>query len=154
MVEVEPGLVKQMGLCVSGIDPWPLLIRGNTGTGKSCAALCLLDLVWSGSIYTVGEACDAVMGNGDGQDPKGQLARRLSEHHLIVLDEIGERVNVGDLEYTTVKRVLDTREKYGKALVLITNHDKDVLRHKYDDRIVSRMWSGTVYVMNSGDRRV
>ncbi len=149
---VDAKLVAVLRDLAVGKRPWPLLIHGAPGTGKTCAGLCLADVVETASYYTVEEVCDAVMGRG-GTDV-ADLWRKIETKALVVLDELGTRERVGDLEYSSVKRVLDVREtKHHRCLVAISNVPPDALVELYDRRVYSRLTCGTVYHLAGPDRR-
>src|SRR5688572_13095367 len=41
--QIEPALKRTIGECLYGLSPWPLLIHGSCGAGKTCAALAACD---------------------------------------------------------------------------------------------------------------
>ncbi len=43
--------------CVSGETPWPLVLLGSAGVGKSCAALCLADRCAGAEYFTLPFLC-------------------------------------------------------------------------------------------------
>lgn len=147
---------------VTGKLPWPLLIVGPVGTGKTCAALCLLD--HAGGIYytaesLVGAMTDAQFGRLTWRTEHGSvdvnpqmLLRQWESASLFVLDELGSRNQVSDPAYGAVKTVLDLRENM--PLVCISNHPvEDGLSKLYDDRVGSRLSAGTVVILDGPDRR-
>jgi DNA replication protein DnaC len=147
---------------VSGESPWPLTILGPAGTGKTCAALCLLDHA-SGEYHAAGDLCDLLIRAQDGRlswtrEGHGSkiwpedVWRTLERAALVVLDEIGTRERVSDFAYGVVKRVLDSRE--GRPLVCLSNLGMDRLAQVYDDRVASRLAAGTVVLLDGEDRRL
>lgn len=147
---------------VSGSAAWPLFLHGPAGTGKSCAALCLLD--YAGGLYwTTPGLCDLLTrcqqgreewyreGSGGKIHPE-QFWVSVSKASLCVLDELGAREKVSDHHYECVKRVLDERE--GRPLCVVSNLDPERLTVLYDDRIVSRLVAGAVVKVAGDDRRV
>jgi DNA replication protein DnaC len=72
---------------------------------------------------------------------------------IAVLDELGIREKASDFQYETVKKAIDERIDNERPLILISNMSIPELARCYDDRIASRVGSGTVLVMN-GDRRL
>lgn len=150
-----------MNSVITGRKPWPLLLTGGVGTGKTLAALCLLDAVGGGSVYaTVSEMCEDTQTamRGELYDDNGaKVNTRIYWHNwreakCTVLDELGSREKVSDHHYECVKRALDCRE--GKACVYISNLDLDGIARVYDDRIASRLAQGTVIQTAGHDRRV
>ncbi len=149
---VEKPLVDALRAVVTGSAPWPVLLSGAPGSGKTCAGLALCDIAKTAFYVTVEEMLDAVMGRG--RLDQVQLWERIAEKDLVVLDELGCRSSVSDLEYSAVKRVLDIRETmHTRCLVAISNAEPDGLLALYDRRIHSRLTCGLVYRMQAGDRR-
>lgn len=144
---------------VEGKAPWPLLLTGEAGSGKTCAALCMID-AFGGWYLTVTQLTEMLIAAQQGRlQWSSGYARTVEEiwtawerAHLTVLDELGGR-KVSDFHYETVKRCLDLRE--GRPAVFISNLDIDHLigPELYDDRIASRLAGGSV-IETTGDRRV
>ena len=126
--------------------------HGGVGAGKTYAALCLADFADSAAYYSVVDLCDIIM-----QESPGEVAAmwgKIADKELVILDEIGTRMRVGDLEYGIVKRVLDIREFYaGSVGIYISNVSPDSLKDLYDSRIVSRLGAGSVFQLDGPDRR-
>jgi len=121
---------------------------GAAGTGKSCAATALCNYVYDSLYVTVDEVCDAIM-----KDDRN-LHDLLRQRELVVLDEIGARMNVSELEYKAVKMVADWRERrMGRVAIYISNLKRDQVAEVYDDRIASRILCGTTYHLDGRDRR-
>jgi DNA replication protein DnaC len=142
--------------------PWPLFIHGPAGTGKTCAALCLLDHA-GGAYFTVASLCQEVIDSQLGrlhwchEGRSGTLWpymfwRKVRGEPLVVLDELGCRDNVSDHGYETIKQLLDERQ--GRPLIAISNHSLQTLEKIYDDRIASRLAAGTVVELQGADRRL
>jgi len=160
---IAPPLRQAIRECVAGAAPWPLFVGGPCGTGKTCAALALLDHVPGGQYHTAGGLCELLVraqqgrlesyheGRGGTVWPE-HLWRGLAKAPLVVLDELGGRERVSDHHYDAVKRLLD--ERHGLPLVLLSNHDLAALARLYDDRIASRIGGGTVAALGGPDRRL
>lgn len=161
---IAPGLRKHINHCVTGSGPWPLTLVGGVGTGKTLAAVCLLDSARGGTIYTtVTEMCEstqlAMKGELWDEHTGDRINTRQYWHnwqHAVctVLDEIGARTNVTDHHYDCVKRALDLRERDGLPCVFISNLSLDRIATVYDDRIASRLAQGTLVDMSGPDRRI
>ena len=153
-----------MRAVVAGEKPWPLFMTGQAGVGKTCAALCLLDLVQYGEYFTVADLCEkltnAAFGRlewsqgGRGGIMTATMFRRcyLAGPELLVLDELGLRDSVSDAHYETVYRTIELR--LGKPFIVISNHGLDQLGKIYDDRTASRLVAGTVIEIGGEDRRL
>lgn len=166
---------------IAGELPWPIVMYGKAGLGKTSAALCLIDVTepvidgyvderpvyGAGPIYeTAGELADKYRGAEMGTlqsggdrgrlETRGMSVRRFNEGiestPLLVVDELGCRDKVSDFHYETVKRAIDRRS--GKPLVVISNLGPKDLAAVYDDRIVDRLWAGTVIEFSGKSRRI
>lgn len=157
-VDVE--IWNRMARCCFDGGPWPLTLVGDVGTGKTCAALCLLDRCSGGRrFYTVVKLCEELIdvqaGRREYSEQPDTLARwwaRWSEVSCTVLDELGARERVSDFQYESVKRAIDEREN--KPAIFISNLTVDGLERVYDDRIASRLAGGTTIEFAGGDRRI
>jgi DNA replication protein DnaC len=144
--------------------PWPLVLVGAVGSGKTCAALCLSDAAGPEAIYWTVEAFHAALvqaRNGkfiregyvdSWRVPAQTLWQEWADAPLVVLDELGVRGAVSDPQYETTKRAIDSRE--GKPAVFISNVGLNALAKLYDDRIASRLAAGTVFHLDTEDRRL
>ncbi len=165
MPEVDAALRDVFGRLVRGKAPWPLLLFGAVGTGKTRGALALCDVVFEApkdpescidcfrvpnpAYMTLENLCTAVIRNRDTDE-----WRHVNEGILLVLDEIGSRANIGDLQCSTLQRVLDVREQqHNRVGIYISNLSPSQLAGLYDDRIMSRLTCGTVFKLSGPDRR-
>ena len=74
---------------------------------------------------------------------------------LVVLDEVGARQKVGDLQYSTIKNFADVRElDHGRVAIYISNLAPEAIGRVYDDRIASRMLCGRWFSLGGTDRRM
>ncbi len=150
--------------CCAGRKPWPLLIHGSAGVGKTCAALCVCDHCHGRyAYYDMGELADQLR-----QAKLGELEWsgthdfcRVSPAHfweswrelaLAVIDEIAATTKVKDHPYDTLKAAMENR--YSKPLILISNANLNEIARAYDDRIASRLSEGTVVELVGPDRRI
>lgn len=156
---IEPDLRTLINRLIHGNEPWPLTMHGPAGTGKTCAALCILD--YSGGLYfTVPELLETLIECQQGRHADGvgdkiwpaKFWSYISAAPLVVLDEIGCREKVSDAHYEGVKRLLELR--VGKPLVAISNLGMEEICRIYDERISSRLSAGTLIEMDGDDRRL
>lgn len=146
---------------VGAESKWPLLLIGPAGTGKTSAALCLLDHA-GGLYFTATGLCDAVIAsqrgslttNGPEARPLNPEAfwRELGASALVVLDELGSREQASDFQRETIQKALDLREN--RPFVGLSNLTLDRLHDCYDERIASRLASGTVFWLERPDQRL
>lgn len=149
--------------CLTGETNWPLFLHGPAGTGKTCAALCLLDHV-GGEYFTVGDLCEKLNQSAMGRLEWSREGRGgtlwpdrfrliyLSQPVLLVLDELGLRDTVSDAHYESVYRAVELR--MGRPFVVISNHPLERLEKIYDARTVSRLGAGTLVEVSGADRRL
>lgn len=158
--EVPAILLDAFRKLCSEAMPWPLFIWGAPGTGKTCAALWLLDRA-GGMYFTAGGLnADLISAyKGTLETPREHrsisasgLWQEISNTDLVVLDELGARSVVSEHQYDAVKRVLDERE--GRPLICISNLPVESLEAIYDDRVASRLVAGTLVHLDGPDRRL
>lgn len=159
IAEIAPGLRGVIRSCVVGESPWPLVIHGKAGTGKTCAALCVLDYS-DGEYFTVSDLCEklnqSMMGRllDSGRElwPEAFREKYLATPPLLVLDELGLRTTISDSHYEAVYRAIELRHK--KPFIVVSNHPVEKIGEIYDGRTASRLGSGTVVELSSDDRRL
>lgn len=157
--EIHPNLRGALKLLCHGELPWPLYIFGPPGTGKTCAALCLLD--YAGGLYFTPQILcqDLLAASKEQLQTEGgrkltprSIWAEIASTKLLVLDELGTRGKATDWQYECVKRSIDERE--GKPFVAMSNLDLDTLATIYDDRVASRLAAGTALHLDGNDRRL
>lgn len=158
VAEIEPALREAIRGLVSGVRPWPLYLHGPTGTGKTCAALCLCDHCGGSWFMTTerlaSEWVDVLCSRYDDGKRKVGAAdyrKRITDRPLVVIDDCGAREKVSDTHYEVIKLVLDLRE--GKPLVVTSNHNLETIARLYDARIADRLTAGTVLELAGESRR-
>lgn len=138
--------------------PWPLVLLGEAGAGKTCAALWMLNFVKTGAWFmTMGGWCHRIAQAqwGTLQSASGYKLSDTEEWstysnaYLAVLDDIGAR-EVSEHHHSTLMQSLEVR--LSKRTVLTSNLTMEQLAAVYDDRIVSRLSAGTI-VYVTGDKR-
>lgn len=144
---------------IVGNLPWPLLITGEVGSGKTCVGLCLSDS-FGGWYTSVGDLHEKVLAIRDKRlfwtGPTGcqvtlvEFWKLWKACSLCVLDELGTRTPT-DAAYETIKLAIDGREE--RPFVAISNLPPSGLAEVCDNRIASRLASGTVLEMR-GDKRL
>lgn len=144
----------------SGSADWPLFLCGETGTGKTCAGLCVIDH-YGGWYTTLQELNELRLRVDRGEEywsgPHGdrvtivELWDMWGLANVTVLDELGIRTPT-EPQYETLKRAIDLREN--RPAIFISNLSVGDMSNVYDDRIVSRLSAGTVPPPLVGDRRL
>lgn len=174
--EIDQTVRKVIIECVAGRSPWPLLLWGGPGRGKTCAALCLLDQT-VGPYLTVPKLCQTII---DCQKDKctskdifqlssgavltkwnpswtvwnvtpTQLWEHMRAWAFVVLDELGGRDVASEAHREAVKLTLDARSS--KPLVLCSNKCPEELKRIYGGPISSRLEGGTICEVTGPDRR-
>lgn len=164
MDNIEPSLKGVISLLTRGESPWPLVMVGGVGTGKTCAALCLCDYV-PGAVYsTLQDVFDTILACDRGvkswRNPEGQDVPMTSAMYwdvlvrapLVVVDEVGQRDRVSDPFYAAFFKLIEQRSS--TPFVVISNLSLDRIEAAFDYRITSRLTTGTVAHMDGPDRRV
>lgn len=124
------------GLC-EGRFRWPLFIHGGTGTGKTIAAICMVDSLYGCMWTDLDSLCELLVTHGSW--------RHIEESEAAVLDEIGGRDNVTPVDADAVKKFLDIRECHcNRVGIYVSNHSPDAIRNLYGKRIASRLLCGVV----------
>lgn len=159
---IPPVLRAKFRAASEGRLRWPLTVLGGVGTGKTCAALCLLDHTRSNRYATLAGLGDDLIradrgelwhsGPNGAKISAGEIWRAWERVELVVLDEIGTRSKATDFQYETLKRAIDARE--GRPAVFVSNLGLNAIRSLYDDRIASRLAAGEVVELQSADRRL
>jgi predicted ATPase len=181
LAEVPQALRDVFRGLVSGQLPWPLYLWGPAGTGKTSAALVLLD--HCGPADSPGSWADDVRdwmvgyvevrhlprvkigadqgrfqwsrGGNAGDVSWPMLRRALSASPLVVFDEIGVGRDVSDFRLDTLIEVLNLRADDPVRPFVVTSNLKpsDIERTVYDDRVASRILAGTIFKFDGADRR-
>lgn len=159
---IHPLAVKGIRGVLAGDMPWPLVLIGEPGSGKTCAAMLMLGWlenhgasVWYTSAtdlaYELAEAmADRARWSTGYRKTVADVWASWDQAAFAVMDELGARTRVSDHAYDTVKRAIDSR--FARPTLYISNLGQTELAKVYDDRIVSRLSEGTVVVI-SGDQR-
>lgn len=148
---------------LNGRVPCPLLVHGEPGRGKTCAALALCDFVELGCFYKDRALHDRMtlaktdrLCTSDGR--KVGLAEAWEQWKragLCVLDDLA--INYWPKDKPTpfylecMQRALDERED--AALIVITNLEATELGSRLGDHIKSRLMAGTQFELTGVDRR-
>ncbi len=150
---VKPDLRDTLRNLATGNLPWPLFLWGPSGGGKTSAALALADFADTACYWTADDLADQVMAGTPGET--AETWELIAKKDLAILDEIGERRNIGDLAYRVAKKFADLREtQAGRVAIYISNVSPAELQSLFDDRIASRLLCGTVHKLEDRDRRV
>jgi len=161
---IHPNLRADIRSAISGQSPWPLVITGAVGAGKTCAALCLLDYAY-GMYFTTSSLCQSVnlAQQGKLMVDRGELRgweevnvqvfwRDVATKPLVVLDELGLRTTITEPHYDAVKSLIDARA--GKPFVVISNLAIRDIAQVYGERVLSRLAAGTLVDIQDRDRRL
>jgi hypothetical protein len=149
---------------VSGKRPWPLVLCGGPGVGKTCASLYLADRCRGLARYTTFGAltetvrrakCGELWDEGSHAETRlypEDVWERWQRATLAVLDELGVRGDPSEFAREVLTEAIDRR--FCRPLVVASNLDLDRLAGLYDDRVASRLAAGTVVnLYNVPDQR-
>lgn len=160
--QVPPALWQLFRELCDGQQKWPLFLYGASGTGKSCAALCLADRIAGAKFFHMpaldrqvqeikqGTAEWYDVGRGGIWTMKNWWAY-IAKLPLLILDDVGLPESGDDAQTETLFMALEARE--GKPLICTSNLNEDDIGTTYNTRIQSRMCSGTIYNLIGRDRR-
>jgi DNA replication protein DnaC len=166
---------------IAGRAPWPLYLHGPAGTGKTSAALAMLDACgpapaklrcsspilndwFAGFLDTrnlprLKIGCDKGRfqwrrGADSGDLSWEMLARAAQKAPVFALDEIGLAREASDFSREILIEVLNWRcNDPVRPVVVTSNRDPDELAAAYDERVASRILCGTVFHLGGPDRR-
>lgn len=133
-----------------------LLLCGNTGSGKSYAALCacnaLIDREIAARYITFPEAVSAMR---EGGEAKQKLEGYVKGAPLLVLDDYGAE---GGSEYSQslVCQLVDLRSRSGKPLIVTTNYPLTMFQGGADElhaRAADRIYGMCAPVSVTGESR-
>jgi DNA replication protein DnaC len=148
---VVPKLLATFNSLALGELPWPLVVYGPAGTGKTCAALALADIADTAAYIEADDWASTTIQRPT--EVEAELAH-LCGKELLIVDELACREKVGDLHYLSLKRLIDARSRSANvATIYISNLEPQALIKVYDGRIYSRLTCGTVFNLSGPDRR-
>ena len=135
----------------AGKLPWPLLIHGGTGVGKTCAGLVFHDWTpWARWLDIDGLTIQAW---SQFEVDNWYWWNQIGKAPLVIVDELAAG-EANKVEYRGLKRLLDIREqRCNRTGVYISNHPPPGIAERYDQRIASRLCCGTVFELTGPDRR-
>lgn len=156
---VAPAVAAAVNGCCTMAQPWPLVLLGPTGVGKTCAVLLMTDRF--GGIYTTLDDLterfrQARMGTLTEDGVANCTPRKVHPvdmlwewylSPLVVLDELGLPRASRDHEYQVLRGCMDRRE--GLPAVYVSNLSLTELARVYDDRVSRRLSDGTVVEMTA-----
>lgn len=161
ITQVDPHLLRYFSKLVDGVAAWPLVLYGPVGTGKTCAALALMDHVvttpksWAkraACYYTVRALCRELIDSWSTRESSaGKVWAAIRSSQIATLDELGAR-EVSEHHFDAVCEWIDARTN--RPAIYITNKTLDEIAKLYDDRVASRLASGTVVSLSGSDRRI
>ena len=142
--------------------PWPVMLHGRAGSGKTSVALIILDRVagrYENMRTLHGDYIRAMRGelrSGDRVMDRAiderEFMSGLAQAQLLVVDEIGKRREATDAETDTLHQILEARA--GRPTIYISNRPAYELMRVYDQAVSSRLCAGTVIEYGGSDRRL
>lgn len=159
--KLDTGLRALLRRLVNEQALWPLFLHGSVGSGKTCAALTLLEHYggWYTKLGYLHELVqDARAGRLHWSGPTADqitvrsLRAAWSEANVTMIDEVGLR-SLSDPAYETLYTAIEERER--QPLMVISNFSLSELSEQglCDERIRSRLKCGSEYEL-TGDRRM
>ena len=126
---------------------WPLFLHGDTGRGKTSAALCLVNAVPDSVFIEVERVIDEVYARD------AWIWREGIHRPFMVVEELGLRGEVSEREKTAIEKLANAREFH--PTLWISNHEPEWIANaaNYGERVHSRICSGTCVLVGGPDRR-
>lgn len=146
---IEESVLVEFRAAFRGWRPWPLVLTGEAGSGKTCAALGFLDAC-GGMYWVLRELCDEVNIERAQHHAPRETWATFGSRNLVVLDEVGLRDKPSDPECEVLHTALETR--LDLPLIIISNRGLKELEQLYGDPVASRLMDGTLFRFE-GDRR-
>lgn len=161
-----PQRKKIKAACKAGA--WPLLLSGDYGTGKTCAAAVVFGQFTQRPIWARADDFLSAIAQGRGGKavpiecvnefgetvtksvPYDQFMGRVRSRSAVFLDDIATRQPT-DPMYQSLFDLLEIRK--GQPLVMTTNKTLSELAAMYDDRVADRLAAGTVVRFEGKSRR-
>jgi DNA replication protein DnaC len=162
LAEVTPELRQIFHRLADGELKWPLYLWGPPGSGKSCAALCLIDHIKGGKFWHM-SAFDSLVQRikkgieerpypETGKIPEAGWWRWFAYLPSVALDDVGSQEVSSETQEDTLFLALEARDG-GQPLVTTSNRSPKEIETAYSQRIHSRMCSGTIHRLEGRDRR-
>ncbi len=132
-----------------------LILRGNTGCGKTHLAIAMLKLSpdWKDRFVTVPDLLLKIRGSFNGGDVREEeIIDTYSWARLLVLDDLGAEKTT-DFTVDRLHLILDRRIREGLKTIITTNLTQDQIEKTFGARIASRLASMESIKVNMPDRR-
>lgn len=143
---IDPGLRRKLNGLLTGRLSWPFFLCGGAGRGKTCAALCVVDAVPGARFVTAHQWRDVAY-----MSDHSLWRSTAPEASLLVVDEVGAARDDWDRERWALTRLADVRQY--RPTIWISNHPPERIKELFDERLYSRICSGTKLWLGGPDRR-
>ena len=119
-----------------------LLLCGKSGLGKTflmnCVAQRVLERGYSVVVVSAYKLIEAMRRFQFGEDGMEQVQDMLA-CDLLCIDDLGSEPMLRGVTVSSLYHIINERRNAGRAVVITTNLDSDLLYEKYDDRIGARL---------------
>ena len=119
-----------------------LLLCGRSGLGKTflmnCVAQRVLERGYSVVVISAYRLIEAMRRFQFGEDGVEQVQDMLT-CDLLCIDDLGSEPMLRGVTVSSIYHIVNERRNAGRAIVVTTNLDSDLLYEKYDDRIGARL---------------
>lgn len=147
-------------MILNRVSEFPLVILGQAGAGKTCAALLFQSHISDFSAYVTethwadmhrrGKLAESDRQANDFKTERW-LWDKWNRANCCIIDDVGTREKASDHRYEVLLNSINKRE--GRPLVVISNAENlEMICNLYDERIASRLNGGTVVTV-AGDQR-
>jgi DNA replication protein DnaC len=161
--EVAPDFRRELSQAMNA-NRWPIYLFGGAGRGKSCAAACIYCRapgrpLWVETNWYIGKITRCRMGCPDevssitssSTESEPSLVGKVRNASLVVFDDVGIRIPT-EAAFEILFELVSVRK--GKPTIYTSNLGGGALADLFDDRIASRLLSGTVIEVHGKDRRL
>lgn len=119
-----------------------ILLCGRSGLGKTflmnCIAQRVLERGYSVVVISAYKLIEAMRRFQFGEDGLEQVQDMLS-CDLLCIDDLGSEPMLRGVTVSSIYHIINERRNAGRAVIVTTNCDSDLLYEKYDDRIGARL---------------
>ena len=126
---------------------FPIFIYGPVGTGKTCLAACMYRESRRNPLWLRADQLLVEMSQYKGA---ADLRKKLQRHSSLFLDDLGTMEPTRPM-FNAFFDLLELRAQM--PVIITSNHGPNEIAEIFDDRIRSRIMSGTVINLDGDDRR-
>ncbi|MGV8059794.1 MAG: ATP-binding protein [Smithellaceae bacterium] len=121
------------------VDRKNVILRGNTGSGKTHLSVSMIRGVQEAKFVTVPDLLLKIRSSfNGGAESEEEIIRRFSEIEVLVLDDLGAE-KTSEYSITTLYLILDRRIRDCRQTIITTNLNQLEIEETFGARIASRL---------------